>query len=294
MSSFQKTSAAVFKSMRPAHWIKNFLIFIPAVFAGTIFYSDNLRAGIIGFLAFSLVSSSIYIINDLFDIQKDKLHPVKKHRPIASGKIGVALAVALAAILFFASVLLNMFMLPASAVIVLLCYFVLNLSYSAGLKNIPILDLVILASGFVLRVVYGAILTGTPISNWLYLVIIFFSFYLGLGKRRNELTMNMSKSRDVLKYYSLNFLDKNMLVCMALTIVFYSLWCLEVASKTIHTINLIFTVPLVIIIYMRYSMNLEKGEYGDPTEIVIKDKVLISLILFYCAIMIFALYGYHV
>lgn len=167
-------------------------------------------------------------------------------------------------------------------ILFLFLYFGLNVAYSMGLKNYPILDVIILASGFVIRVVYGGIVTGIDISKWLYLVIVSGSLFMGLGKRRNELKQQKN-TREVLKYYNESFLDKNMYISLALVIVFYALW-------TVESINpaMTWTVPLFMIVLMRYSYNIEGTSDGDPVEVLLHDRALIALTLAY-VVLIFAL-----
>lgn len=169
-------------------------------------------------------------------------------------------------------------------------YFVLNLIYSFGAKNIPILDIVILVSGFFIRVLFGATLLNISVSNWLYLTVIAVSFYLGLGKRRNEIIKSGVKSRKVLEYYNKDFLDKNMYMCLAMTIVFYSLWTTDSAVVLKNNNLLIWTVPMIIVIAMKYSMNIEGNSDGDPVEVIMKDKVLIFLGLIYVISLFIILY----
>ena len=161
------------------------------------------------------------------------------------------------------------------------------------MKNKPILDLVLLSAGFLLRVLYGGEITDVPISYWLYLIVITFSFYMGFGKRRGELEIKGDKNtREVLKKYSYEFLDKKMSIFMALTLVFYSLWTVD--KKTTDVVGndlFIWTVPLVIIIFLRYSYVIELGESdGDPVEVLLSDKVLISLVIVYILVTIIFFY----
>ncbi len=270
--------------MRPWHYIKNFLIFFPLIFSGYFFDLKKLITCIIAFFSFSLITSVVYIINDIKDRDKDMLDDRKKNRPIASKKISVKSATILAIILFILSFILQVTATKSffhTSAIYLLIYLIINLAYSFGLKNIPLLDVSILVLGFLIRVLYGASLFSIEVSNWLYLTIISLAFYLSLGKRRNEIMKSGSKTREVLKYYNKDFLDKNMYVCFALSIVFYSLWTVD-SINVIKTNNkLIFTVPLVILILMKYSMNIEAKSLGDPVEVVLNDKLLLSIILVY-------------
>ena len=145
------------------------------------------------------------------------------------------------------------------------------------------MDIAILVSGFLLRVLYGSEIMGIEISNWLYLTVISMSFYLGLGKRRNELVKSTEgTTRKVLQFYNHSFLDKNMYMCLALTITFYSLWSVDpLTISRIGNSNLFWTVPLVILICMKYSLTIEGNSDGDPVEVVFRDKTLLALILFF-------------
>lgn len=281
------------KLMRVKHYIKNFLIFFPLVFNKSIFNGKLFFATLLAFFAFSLVASTIYIINDIRDKEKDKQHPKKKNRPIASGKVSVKGAIILAIILLIVSFLLQLVatrkVMHISYVYILI-YMALNIAYSFGLKNIPIVDVLILASGFIIRVLYGASIVDIEVSNWLYLTILSLAFYLGLGKRRNEIKKAGSNSREVLKYYNEAFLDKNMYMCLSLTIVFYALWTVD-SSTVMKTGNmLIWTVPLIIVILMKYSINVENDSLGDPVDVVFEDKVLLGIILLFAIIMVGIIY----
>lgn len=272
------------KLMRPKHYIKNFLIFFPLVFSGNFFQKELLVSCIMCFFAFCLSASIVYIINDIKDKEKDKLHEKKKNRPIASGKVSVKNAIVLAILLFFLSyffqVLASNKLLDFSYLYILL-YIILNIGYSLGLKNVPLLDVAILVSGFLIRVLYGASIVDVEISNWLYLTVISAAFYLGFGKRRNEIKKVGNKSREVLKYYNKDFLDKNMYICLSLTIVFYALWTVDPINVAKASNMLVWTVPFIMLILMKYSMNIENDSFGDPVNVVLEDKVLIITIILY-------------
>lgn len=275
------------KLMRTKHYIKNLLIFLPLIFSLNFYNMEMLLKVVIGFIAFCLTCSVVYIINDIQDVEKDKKHPKKCERPIASGAVTKREAYILAAILLIIIVLINVLgKLNYISIGVLLVYLIINILYSKKLKNVPLLDVVVLVSCFVLRVIYGATVINVEVSHWLYLTIISFSFYLSLGKRRNEMTKseeNKENTREVLKYYTKSFLDKNMYMCLALTIVFYSLWCVDTITMERFNINyLIWTIPLLIVICMKYSLNIEGDSYGDPVDVVLSDKILIALVLLYC------------
>ncbi len=268
--------------IRVKHWIKNILIFIPLICSGLLTY-NNLLLCICGFFAFNFVSSFIYIINDIKDIEKDKLHPRKKERPLASGKIKKKTAIIIAIIMVILAITINSVIMKSIfniPLIFLIAYIIINIFYSCGFKNIAIVDIVLLATGFVLRIYYGASIIGIEVSNWLFLTIMSASLFLGLGKRKKEL-INNKESRKVLKEYNEAFLDKFQYLCLTLTIVFYSLWTIEQDIKYLS-----FSIPILIIIFMKYSLNIEKSNEGDPTTILYQDKILLLLCFVYGIIML--------
>jgi len=275
--------------LRVHHWIKNILVFIPLFFSFSFFDASVVKTALLGFLSFSLLSSIVYILNDILDIEKDRLHSSKRSRPLASGEIPVSRAVTVLVILFAVLIALpfilrihgnSLYNLKSAGL--LLLYMLLNAAYSLGLKNIPIVDVIILASGYVIRVLFGAVIIGVDISLWLYLVITTGACYLGLGKRRNEISANEAGTRAVMKFYSHNFLDKNMYVCQALCVVFYALWSMDsVTVEKFHTSAFIYTIPLVLIIFLKYSLNIETDYDGDPTSVILGDKILLALCAVY-------------
>ena len=268
------------KLMRVHHYLKNGLILLPLIFSQNLLNTKLLYKSLFGILAFSFLASVVYIINDIQDVEKDRRHPVKCKRPIASGEVAVKAAWLLVGILIFLSVFMNYIAIGANLYgwIFIGLYVSLNLAYSLGLKNIPLLDVTILVSGFLLRVLYGAIIINVAVSSWMYLTVISMSFYLGLGKRRNELEYQGQNTRGVLEHYNYKFLDKNMYMCLALTIVFYALWCVDPNTIAAHSNgNVVWTVPLVLIICMKYSLDIEGGSHGDPVDVLLHDRVLILL-----------------
>lgn len=281
------------KLMRIKHYIKNGLLFVPLIFSKQLLDSNMFLKVLLGFIAFSLIASVVYIINDINDVEKDRKHPEKCKRPIAAGEITVIQAYILSIVLLVISLCINYYLIGFKAPeIILILYLILNILYSKGLKNEPIIDITILMLGFLFRVLYGAGVVDINISNWLYLTVISMSFYLGIGKRRGELISQGDKTREVLKKYTYEFLDKNMYMFLTLSIVFYSLWTID--SITVKNIgeNLIWTIPFVIIICMRYTLNLEKNEegLGDPVEVVFKDKIILLLITLFMLMMIGLIY----
>lgn len=269
------------KLMRVKHYLKNFLIFLPIIFSKNLFNLNILGKCIVAFFAFSFISSVIYILNDLKDIEKDKNHPIKRNRPLASGAISKQNGIIIMVLLFIITILLLMIngLLLNKANIFLLIYFIINILYSCGLKNIPLLDITILSFGFVLRVLYGGGIVSIPVSSWLFLTVLSVSFYMALGKRKKELIkLKGAKTRSVLKYYTDSFLEKNMYMFLTLAIVFYSLWTILIVDNDLFKYSIIF----VILILMKYNLNIEKDGYGDPVDVILGDKVLISILSVYC------------
>ena len=283
---------AYLRLMRVHHYMKNLLVLAALACSGQLFDRAKLLAGAAGFAAFCLVSSAVYIINDIRDRDKDRLHPTKRFRPIASGAVPRNRAVLLAALLLAGAAGCNLaaFRLPSTGL--LLLYLAINLAYSFGLKDIPIVDISILVAGFLIRVSYGAIVTGIAVSNWLYLTVTAAAFYFALGKRRNERKRAADDStRKVLGAYTVEFLDKNMYMCLALTNVFYALWSVDESTKALYNSNwLVFTVPMVLLITMKYSMTIEGESDGDPVEVLLHDKMLLALCVIYLGLMFAILY----
>lgn len=270
------------------------LVLLPLVTAGELFHTDLLVSAIIGMVIFCLLSSVIYIINDISDIESDKHHPEKSKRPLASGAVsltsawieaGVLLAVIIAlCIVFFRS--------NAAVWLLLTAYLILNTAYSVKLKHIAIADVFVLASGYVLRVYFCWAITGIEISKWLFLTLTVGALFLSLGKRRGELrTQNDDgKTRKVLLQYTEGFLDKTMYMCEAISIVFYSLWSIDGTSTVQNKDSMIFTVPFVILIFMRYNLLIERDTDGDPITTLMKDKILLAICAIFAIVFVVLIY----
>lgn len=288
--------ADVIRLMRPKHYIKSLLIFVPIFFERALFNLFSLVRIFGGFVAFSFLTSVVYIINDIKDISADRQHELKRYRPIASGAVSVPIALVLAAILLVASFSINAMVCAShrNTFLIMLVYLAANLGYSLGLKHVPFLDVVLLVAGFLLRVLYGAALMGSSVSAWVYLTVITLSFYLGLGKRRNELKKvagGKKTTRKVLSFYSYEFLDKFMYLCLTCAIVFYALWSADDAIvERYGTDKLVWTVPLVIILLMKYSADIESDSYGDPVDVITHDKTLLALCGAFAIVMLLLIY----
>lgn len=274
--------------LRVKHYLKNLLILFPMFFGKAIWDLKTWKCVLAGFGSFCAISSAIYIINDIKDLESDRKHPVKCRRPLAAGEISVSKALVIVSGLFLVSGLLGWVASEYHlSILWLFIYFILNIFYSVfGGKHIPLIDIAILVSGFLIRVIYGGAVSGIAVSDWLYLVILMTSFYFALGKRRNELRWHGKKGRKVLKKYSIEFLDKNMYMCAGLAMVFYSLWC----TSSLNVPGSIWTVPLVLLMFMKYSMDLEGETDGDPIEILTGDRMLLLMGGGYFFIMVYLVY----
>ena len=278
--------------MRVHHYIKNLLVFVALICSGNLFAADKFIGCLYGFVAFSAISSAVYIINDIKDVDKDRLHPKKKQRPIASGAVSITKASIMLSALLLIAFYFNYLAFDFISTLFILCYFILNIGYSFGLKNIPLIDVTILVSGFLLRILYGSVIANIKISHWLYLTVLVFALYFALGIRRNEIRqLGNGTTRKVLEKYSISFLDKSMNMCITLGIVFYTLWSMdEITVSLYNSDKLVYTVPIVLFIILKYSMNVEGDSDGDPVEVLIHDKILIVLCILYLAIMFSILY----
>lgn len=260
--------------MRITHYLKNILVFLPIFFSGNIVNVDYLVKALYGFVCFCFISSIVYIINDINDIESDKKHPVKKDRPLASGKISIKKAIILIVFLAIIVFLINVFLLNKNlSWILLILYLIINVLYSIWLKHKPIIDVFVLSLGFLIRVLYGGLLLNIDVSNWMFLTILSGALFMAIGKRRNELKKNKYESRKVLKFYSIDFLDKTMYMFLTMSLTFFSLWTTENHSK-----YLIYSIPLLILICLKYVFDIDKDDsFGDPVDVILSDKTLIIL-----------------
>ncbi len=279
------------KLIRVKHYIKNLLIFVPLFFSGLYKDTNNIWICLAGFLLFSFVSSMIYVFNDICDAPKDRLHEVKRNRPIAAGRVGVLEAYILIGVLAIISLgmVAILFVLHANtwAILLVALYVVLNILYSVWLKHVVIIDVIILVSGFLIRLFFGAFLIRCTVSEYLYLTVMSLAFYMGFGKRRNEIIKSDKNTRKVLQFYNRDFLDKMMYVCLTLTVVFYSMWSVDPnVTSHLHYNMLMWTVPLLMIILFQYSLSVEKDSYGDPVDVLINNKPLLFTSVLYVIILL--------
>jgi 4-hydroxybenzoate polyprenyltransferase len=268
---------ALIKAMRPRQWTKNGFVFFALIFDKQLFLPGPFLRTLAGFLLFCLISSAVYLLNDIADIGADRLHPQKKLRPLASGELPVGVAQVAAVILALTSLSIGYLLEPLFAGILAL-YFVINLLYSRWLKHVPILDVLIVSSGFVLRVAAGvALITVERFSPWLYMLTILFSLYIGLGKRRAEmdlLAQEASAHRKVLDGYTIPLLDQYITIVSGMTIVAYSLYTFS-APNLPENHSMMLTIPFVVYGIFRYLQLIQTGHAaGAPDEVALKDRPL--------------------
>ncbi|HVU95072.1 MAG TPA: decaprenyl-phosphate phosphoribosyltransferase [Puia sp.] len=270
--------------LRPKDWAKNLFLFIPLFFAGDLLDAVKLTLLSLGFFAFSFVASSIYIINDYRDREEDKKHPVKCKRPLASGEVSPKKALTICTMLLLAGSSIA-WALNRDFAIVLAAYFLLNLGYSFGLKNISILDIFILALGFVLRIKSGSIISQVPLSEWIIIMVLLLSIFMAIGKRRDDLILKIRSGSDMrksVKSYNLEFLNTMLAIVAAVIIVAYLMYTLspEVITR-LQTYRLYYTTIFVIAGLMRYLQIIYvTADAGSPTNILYKDRFLqITLLL---------------
>jgi len=279
---------ALLKTMRPRQWTKNAFLFAALVFDGKLFHLHDFLRTLAGFGLFCLISSAVYIFNDLLDVDSDRQHPVKKNRPIASGKLPVSMAVAAGMVLVLFTLTAG-YLLAWQFALTMLVYFAMMLAYSKWLKRILILDVLILAAGFVLRVHAGTTLIVVErFSPWLYVLMTLLALYLGFGKRRAELALlaqTASDHRQVFDGYTIPLLDQFITIVSGTTIVAYSLYTF---FRPAAPESLMLTIPFVVYAIFRYLYLVQVKQIGgEPEEILITDRPLqISILLWGLAILI--------
>ncbi len=269
---------ALLKTMRPRQWIKNGFIFFALIFDRQLFLAEPFLRTVVGFFLFCLVSSAVYLFNDIADVEADRNHPEKKNRPIASGKLPIRVAWMSALLLALIAIPFGYWLSPYFALI-LAAYLVINLLYSRWLKHVSILDVLIISSGFVLRVAAGVALI-YPVerfSPWLYMITILFSLYVGLGKRRAELNLlaqGASAHRRVFEGYTIPLLDQYITIVSGMTIVAYSLYTFS-APNLPENHSMMLTIPFVVYGIFRYLQLIQIGHAaGSPDEVALKDRPL--------------------
>jgi 4-hydroxybenzoate polyprenyltransferase len=281
-------------SLRPQQWVKNGFVFAALIFSRSITDWARITRVTEGAILFCLMSSAVYLLNDILDAPEDRLHPVKKLRPLASGRLGVGTAWLTAILLAFVS-LGGAWILDAKFFAILAAYGLLNVLYSLALKRVVLVDVFVISAGFVLRVVAGGVIIHVEISPWLVVCATLLALFLALSKRRHELVVlgrTAGEHREILSSYSPYFLDQLIGIVTASTLMSYALYTLssDVQVKFPGK-RLDLTIPFVLFGIFRYLYLVHHDrEGGDPTRLLFTDSVLLSVVLFWAASVIFIIY----
>ncbi|HHU76388.1 MAG TPA: decaprenyl-phosphate phosphoribosyltransferase [Firmicutes bacterium] len=274
----------LFLMLRPKQWTKNLLLFAGLIFSLNLFVENLIRISLLAFVSFCLLSSSVYIVNDLIDMEEDKKHPLKRHRPLAAGKVGVGQAMTVEVVLLGISLFLA-WRIGTLFLILGLVYFALCLAYSLWLKYTVILDVFAIALGFLLRVAAGGVAIGVVVSPWLLICTLLISLFLALAKRRQE-SINLGNSstwqgRAVLEHYPIPYLDQLISIVTAATILAYSLYTFTASRSPLYML----TIPFVIYGIFRYLYLVHNDALGEnPEEILLSDwPTIINIILWVLA-----------
>lgn len=278
--------------LRIKQWIKNLFVFAPIIFSKNLFNQELFIKTLLTFFILSILSSGLYILNDIFDLESDMEHPEKRNRPLPSGKISKNFALSLS-IIFIALSLISSFLLNHTLTFILLIYIFLNFFYSLIIKKIVIIDVFIIAINFILRIYSGSVVTKISVSSWLILCTLFLSLFLGFAKRRFEIVLlgeNAHKHREVLSSYSVDLLDKIILILSTATILSYSLYSVSPETKEKFGEGFIFTIPVVLYGLLRYIYLIYEKKEGEPTKLVTEDIPLFITIIIWIIISIFIIY----
>lgn len=290
---FSKISPYI-RILRLSDWLKNIFVFVPLVFSKHLFHTDYILTVASGFIAFSIASGMVYVFNDIIDADRDRLHPLKKDRPVASGELNKSRAAFLLFVLFII-VLLFTILLNNKFILIIWTYILINLLYTLYLKKIVIADIFSIASGFLLRVVSGAVIIDVDLSNWLILTTIFLSLFLAVMKRRVEFASipDPSIQRVVLKDYSLPFIDMIAAVtstCVVISYAFYS-----VAERTIKAFGsdeFVFTTLFVIFGIFRYMfIAIKKNKGENVIEAILNDLPMTINLILYIFVSLYIIYS---
>ena len=267
------------RAMRPKQWTKNVLVFAALVFDAKAGDPVFLFRCVLGFVVYCLISGVVYLVNDLTDLERDRQHPRKRNRPLASGRLPVWAAQAAIAVILLICLPVSFFLMPWFGAVVS-TYLVLQISYSFLLKNVVIVDVLTIAAGFVLRVAGGAALVEAErFSPWLYVCTVLLALFLGLSKRRGELVLlqeNADRHRASLEEYSLPLLDEMISVVTATTVLAYALYTFDPGNPHLPESNaMMLTIPFVLYCVFRYLYLIhQKGETAPPDEVLLKDRPL--------------------
>ncbi|MEI8349361.1 MAG: decaprenyl-phosphate phosphoribosyltransferase [Candidatus Omnitrophota bacterium] len=281
-------------SLRPQQWIKNLFIFLPLLFGKKMFvFPFNLKTAL-AFVLFSMISSAVYVVNDLFDIEKDKVHPTKRLRPLASGKLSISKAKTTAFILCVTAFVLSL-MVDRYFGAIIIIYFIFNLFYSKWLKQEVIIDVFCISGFFLLRILAGSVIAAVHMSHWIVIMIVLLALFLGFNKRRQELRLLEHKAaahRQILAKYNVYFIDQMIAVITSSIVVFYALYTVDARTlKEFGTTHLLYSIPFVYYGLFRYLYLIHKIYLdGDPTRILLSDRKLQINLLLWVSVCVAVIY----
>ena len=284
--------ALLLRSMRPRQWTKNGVVLIGLVFARDLGNPEQVARALLALVIFCLVSGAVYLANDLIDLDKDRLHPTKRRRPLASGRLPVEVAVVATVGLVLVGLLAS-YALSVPFLVAVVAYFALQAAYIGALKHLVILDVMALAAGFVLRAVAGAVAVDVPISPWLYVCTMLLALFLALGKRRQELVLLSGAAaghRPALEQYSVSLLDQLIQVVTTSLVFAYMLYTFS-AENLPKNHAMMLTIPFVLYGLFRYLYLVhERGEGGSPEEVLLRDRATTACVVFWGLTAVLILY----
>ncbi|CDA53529.1 prenyltransferase UbiA family [Prevotella sp. CAG:604] len=290
-----KGLSALMRLIRPKQWIKNGFIFMPLFFGGELFNTGALLAGVIAFLAYSFAASSIYCFNDIYDVEADRRHPVKCHRPIASGAVSVKQAYGLMFLMLILSIGFSSLLDGWETMDIILFYWCLNLGYCAKFKQYAIIDVCIVAFGFVLRLLAGGVATGVVLSKWIVLMTFLITLFMSFAKRRDDV-IRMEKTgeapRKNTSRYNLTFINQAITITASVTLVCYIMYTVSPeVLEHFHTDKLYLTTVFVLVGLLRYiQIAVVDQQSGDPTKILLRDRITQVIVVAWLAAFLFLIY----
>ncbi|EJP6473362.1 decaprenyl-phosphate phosphoribosyltransferase [Clostridium botulinum] len=273
--------------MRPKQWIKNFFVFAAIIFSGNLMNEGILKNNIITFILFCLTSSTIYILNDIVDIEKDRKHPEKKNRPLPSGRVSKSTAIIMNIVMLFIVLFCSYKFVDYKVMYIYLIYIVMNILYCFKLKNVVILDVMVITFGFVLRVESGSLATKVSVSPWLFLCTILLSLFLALNKRKSEIITLKDKSgshRKILEEYSIELIDNMLTIVTPSILISYCLY----TFSSVQSKRMMYTIPFVLYGIFRYQYLMTNHNLGGKPEAVFgKDKpFLVNMVLWVISVVV--------
>jgi len=284
-----RATGGILVAIRVRQWTKNLLVLAPLLPAAEVLTLDALVGAAVAFAMFCLLSSGVYLVNDVRDVDADRAHPVKRFRPVAAGTVTPSAALSLALVLVLGGVLLAS-LRGGQLVVVALAYLAIQMAYCLGLKREPVLEMGAVASGFLLRALAGGVGAGIPLSPWFLLAAGFGSLFVAAGKRYGEATRGARDGtfvREVVRSYSPSYLRFVWTSAAALVMVTYALWAFQVHTETHSVWSMFSTVPFVLAL-LRYAVNVDAGDGEEPEEVVLHDRVLLGLGLIWAASLVIA------